>query len=77
MAARHYLSFFQGVSRNGPLPDQRALRAVRAENRLRVYDTRAAMAGLVDEDSHADAARRLWRRASTRLLGASRAAPWA
>ena len=50
-AARHYLSFFQGRFSQWTAPDQRALRAVVPENRLRVYDTRAAMAGLVDEGS--------------------------
>jgi acetyl-CoA carboxylase carboxyltransferase component len=49
-AARHYLSFFQGHgSRNLPCatPDL-ALRHVVPENRLRVYDTRAAMEGMAD-----------------------------
>ncbi len=50
-AARHYLSFFQGRFSQWTAPDQRALRTVVPENRLRVYDTRAAMAGLVDEGS--------------------------
>ena len=50
-AARHYLSFFQGRARQWSAPDQRLLRAVVPENRLRVYDTRAAMTGLVDEGS--------------------------
>ncbi len=50
-AARHYLSFFQGRSSQWTAPDQRVLRSVVPENRLRVYDTRAAMAGLVDEGS--------------------------
>lgn len=50
-AARHYLSFFQGRTSKWSAPDQRLLRAVVPENRLRVYDTRAAMAGLVDEGS--------------------------
>ena len=50
-AARHYLSFFQGRVKDWVTPDQRGLRAVVPENRLRVYDTRAAMAGLVDEGS--------------------------
>ena len=50
--ARHYLSFFQGRS-SAPwsAPDQRHLRHVVPENRLRIYDTRAAMVGLVDEGS--------------------------
>lgn len=50
-AARHYLSFFQGRVRDFAVPDATALRAVVPENRLRVYDTRAAMAGLVDTGS--------------------------
>ncbi|MGV3680797.1 MAG: carboxyl transferase domain-containing protein [Acidovorax sp.] len=50
-AARHYLSFFQGRLAHWTAPDQRQLRSVVPENRVRVYDTRAAMAGLVDEGS--------------------------
>lgn len=50
-AARHYLSFFQGCTQSWIEPDARVLRHVVPENRLRVYDTRAAMAGLVDEGS--------------------------
>ena len=50
-AARQYLSFFQGRVPDWSAPDQRLLRAVVPENRLRVYDTRTAMAGLVDEGS--------------------------
>ncbi len=50
-AARQYLSFFQGRVAQWTAPDQRLLRAVVPENRLRVYDTRAALAGLVDEGS--------------------------
>ncbi|HOB66300.1 carboxyl transferase domain-containing protein [Ottowia sp.] len=50
-AARQYLGFFQGRTRDWITPDPRLLRAVVPENRLRVYDTRAAMAGLVDAGS--------------------------
>jgi len=50
-AARHYLSFFQGATRDWLSPDPLALRAVVPENRLRVYDTCAAMAGIVDTGS--------------------------
>ncbi len=54
-AAKHYLSFFQGsiVQSNGAIsaPDPLALRHVVPENRLRVYDTRAAMTGVVDVGS--------------------------
>src|SRR3990167_7172495 len=45
-AARHYLSFFQGRVKDWIAPDAHALRDLVPENRLRVYDTRAAMAGL-------------------------------
>ncbi|HRY86950.1 MAG TPA: carboxyl transferase domain-containing protein [Rubrivivax sp.] len=50
-AARHYLSYFQGRVKDWITPDQRLLRAVVPENRLRVYDTSKAMAGLVDQGS--------------------------
>jgi len=50
-AARHYLSFFQGVVPAFEAPDPLALRGVVPENRLRVYDSRAAMAGIVDAGS--------------------------
>lgn len=51
VAARQYLSYFQGRVKDWIAPDQRLLRAVVPENRLRVYDTRAAMRGLVDAGS--------------------------
>ena len=50
-AAKHYLSFFQGATTGGVAPDALSLRAVVPENRLRVYDTLAAMAGVVDMGS--------------------------
>jgi acetyl-CoA carboxylase carboxyltransferase component len=50
-AARHYLSFFQGHQDGWRTPDALALRDVVPENRLRVYDTTAAMLGLVDVGS--------------------------
>jgi len=50
-AARQYLSFFQGTVDGGCAPDAQALRDVVPENRLRVYDTLMAMAGLVDTGS--------------------------
>ena len=50
-AARHYLSFFQGAASTWQGPDAQALRQVVPENRLRVYDTRAAMQGIADEGS--------------------------
>jgi acetyl-CoA carboxylase carboxyltransferase component len=50
-AARHYLSFFQGRVTDWQAPDALALRQLVPENRLRVYDTRDVMAGLVDVGS--------------------------
>ncbi|MFP6562415.1 carboxyl transferase domain-containing protein [Paraburkholderia sp. B3] len=49
--ARRYLAFFQGAMKDWRAPDPVGLRHVVPENRLRVYDTRAAMTGLVDEES--------------------------
>jgi len=56
-AARHYLSFFQGRltadadADAATAPDPLALRALVPENRLRVYDTRAAIHGIADAGS--------------------------
>ena len=50
-AARHYLGFFQGRVTDFTSPNPQGLRDVVPENRLRVYDTRAAMAGIVDAGS--------------------------
>jgi acetyl-CoA carboxylase carboxyltransferase component len=50
-AAKHYLSFFQGPASQWTAPPELALRDVVPENRLRVYDTRAAMAGIADVGS--------------------------
>lgn len=50
-AARHYLSFFQGRVKDWIAPDAERLRHLVPENRLRVYDTREAMVGLVDQGS--------------------------
>jgi acetyl-CoA carboxylase carboxyltransferase component len=51
VAARRYLSFFQGRLPGGVAPEAQALRLVVPENRLRVYDTMLAMAGVVDVGS--------------------------
>jgi acetyl-CoA carboxylase carboxyltransferase component len=51
VAARHYLSFFQGRQASWTAPDAHGLREVVPENRLRVYDSTAAMIGLVDQGS--------------------------
>ena len=50
-AARHWLSFFQGRRTTWNAPDALALRDAVPENRLRAYDTRGVMQGLVDEGS--------------------------
>jgi len=50
-AAKQYLSYFQGKTTDWQCADQRALRHVIPENRLRVYDVRAVMRGLVDNGS--------------------------
>jgi acetyl-CoA carboxylase carboxyltransferase component len=47
-AARHYLSFFQGTAPEFTAPPALALRDVVPENRLRVYDSRAALHGIAD-----------------------------
>ncbi|OWK33787.1 acetyl-CoA carboxylase family protein [Sphingomonas dokdonensis] len=49
--ARRLLSFFQGTISPGTVPDQRLLRHAVPENRLRVFDMRAVIAGLFDADS--------------------------
>lgn len=50
-AARHYLSCFQGAQSEWQAPRAEALRHVVPENRVRVYDTRAAMQGIADVGS--------------------------
>jgi acetyl-CoA carboxylase carboxyltransferase component len=50
-AARHYLSCFQGAQTEWQAPPAQALRHVVPENRVRVYDTRAAMQGIADVGS--------------------------
>jgi acetyl-CoA carboxylase carboxyltransferase component len=50
-AAKKYLGFFTSASSTWRAPDALALRAVVPENRLRVYDTRAALHGLADVGS--------------------------
>jgi len=51
VAAKHYLSMFQGRATQWQAPDDLLLRAVVPQNRLRSYDTRAAIYGLMDTDS--------------------------
>ena len=49
--AKRYLGYFQGVHEEWSVPDQRALRHVVPENRVRAYDVHAAIRTLADEDS--------------------------
>jgi acetyl/propionyl-CoA carboxylase alpha subunit/acetyl-CoA carboxylase carboxyltransferase component len=49
--AKQALSYFQGSVKDWSCPDQRALRRAVPENRLRVYDVRALIGGLVDTGS--------------------------
>lgn len=49
--ARHYLSFFQGRLAEWTCPDQRELRRIVPENRLRIYDIRAVLRALADHGS--------------------------
>ncbi|MBU0808600.1 MAG: carbamoyl-phosphate synthase large subunit [Gammaproteobacteria bacterium] len=49
--AKQYLSYFQGALSDWQCADQRELRHVIPENRLRVYDIRQVIATLADHDS--------------------------
>ncbi|MBT2301437.1 carbamoyl-phosphate synthase large subunit [Variovorax paradoxus] len=50
-AAKQYLSYFQGATSDWQCADPRVLRHAVPENRLRVYDVRAAMRGVADSGS--------------------------
>ncbi len=50
-AAKKYLSYFQGSLEEWKCADQRLLRDIVPENRLRVYDIRQVMETLADKDS--------------------------
>ena len=50
-AAKKYLSYFQGPVEQWEAPDQRELRFIVPENRLRYYDMRAVIDGIADIDS--------------------------
>jgi acetyl-CoA carboxylase carboxyltransferase component len=58
--AKHYLSYFQGrtSTETGLVADQRLLRNVVPENRLRAYDIRVAISTLFDEGSVLELRRR-------------------
>lgn len=49
--AKKYLSYFQGAIKDWQAPDQRKLRHVVPENRLRVYEVRDAIENMADENS--------------------------
>ena len=49
--AQQYLSYFQGRTENWEAPDQRLLRRIVPENRLRVYDIREVIHTLADTGS--------------------------
>ncbi|CAN5842610.1 hypothetical protein BH23ACT2_BH23ACT2_05010 [soil metagenome] len=49
--ARRYLSYFQGSTAPGEVPDQAQLRGVVPEQRKRVYDVRRVLHGLADDGS--------------------------
>lgn len=49
--ARKYLSYFQGTVSTWTCPDQRRLRNIVPENRLRVYDIREVIRTMADEGS--------------------------
>lgn len=50
-AAKQYLSYFQGPLTDWTCADQRLLRQLIPENRLRVYDIRSVITTLADQDS--------------------------
>jgi acetyl-CoA carboxylase carboxyltransferase component len=50
-AAKRYLSYFQGSTANWARADQRLLRQLLPENRLRVYDMHTVIETLADQDS--------------------------
>lgn len=50
-AAKTYLSYFQGSTKDWTAPDQRRMRHIVPENRLRVYEVRDVIRTLADEGS--------------------------
>ncbi|MFT3804985.1 MAG: carboxyl transferase domain-containing protein [Burkholderiaceae bacterium] len=67
-AARRYLSYFQGPIADWQASDQRVLRNVIPENRLRVYDVRKVIATLADADSVMELRRDFGRAMVTALI---------
>lgn len=54
ITAKKYLSYFQGKTQEWQAPDQRLMRRIVPENRLRAYDVRAVINTLADEGSVLD-----------------------
>jgi acetyl-CoA carboxylase carboxyltransferase component len=54
VTAKKYLSYFQGKTQDWQAPDQRLMRRIVPENRLRAYDVRAVINTLADEGSVLD-----------------------
>ncbi|MCP4755881.1 MAG: carbamoyl-phosphate synthase large subunit [Proteobacteria bacterium] len=50
-AAKKYLSYFQGPTEQWECADQRLLRGIIPENRLRIYDVRSVIETMADTDS--------------------------
>ncbi len=50
-AARRYLAYFQGSLADWSCEDQRRLRSLIPENRLRIFDVRSVIEALADTDS--------------------------
>ncbi len=50
-AARKYLSYFQGPVEDWECADQRELRGLIPENRMRIYDVRSVISTVADKDS--------------------------
>jgi acetyl-CoA carboxylase carboxyltransferase component len=67
-AAKKYLSYFQGPIENWECADQRILRGIIPENRLRIYDVRAVIDTLADAGSVLELRREFGRGMVTALI---------
>jgi len=66
--AKRYLSYFQGRLKTWVAPDQRRMRSIVPENRLRVYDIRKVIETLADENSVLELRREFGRTMITALI---------
>ena len=66
--AKRYLAYFQGRTPKWSAPDQRLMRAIVPENRLRVYDIRRVIETLADEGSTLELRRDFGRTMVTTLI---------